>query len=75
MYVVFKRDCCFIKSGILKMVLNFFFFLFSIKYKVIKIFNKFLRDKGYIRIGVKVCSLIKVLFKNKKFYYDVMKLI
>lgn len=56
MYVVFKRDCCFIKSGILKMVLNFFFFLFSIKYKVIKIFNKFLRDKGYIRIGVKVCS-------------------
>lgn len=56
MYAVSKRDCCLIKSRTLKMALNLPSLLFSIKYKAIKILNKFLRDKGHTRTGVKVCS-------------------
>lgn len=69
MYTVSKRDCC-----LIKMALNLPSLLFSIKYNAIKILNKFLRDKGYTRTGIKVCSLIKVLFKNKKAHHDAMKL-
>lgn len=68
MYAVSKRDCCLIKSGTLKMALNLPSLLFSIKYNAIKILNKFLRT------GIKACSLIKVLFKNKKAHHDAMKL-
>lgn len=56
------------------MALNLPSLLFSIKYNAIKLLNKFFRDKGHTRTGVKVCSLIKVLFKNKKAHHDAMKL-